>query len=189
MGAALTGAFGPSRVIGMYMVDYAPAVSHLFADVDEALPVYADLMGMDQPLVLETDSLKLLRSCDTMLLGVMYDADKSDRRLEVPMRALEAGTRIYALGATASADPAASRPVVDALADLCPEYGLHWMGCTVIGDGDLYSSMASEPRMGVTRRWASEPVDRLIHAMLAERITAEDLVRPSRCAQVLEHLR
>lgn len=179
------GGAGLPRRIALLAVDATDAVSCLFADFAEALPVYAELAGMAAPELVLVDDARAADGCDTVLLGALFDAGEKSERLAACLRSCAPGTRVYALGATDTRDPRSAVPTLAALVDACEELGLLWMGSVMMGHAALLPNVAGCPRMGWARRRTSEAVDRLIAAVRAGLPAGDELVRPSVWARVV----
>lgn len=135
------------------------------AGVTMARPVEA---GAEAPSATED---KLLKACDSLLLGFHVAGEEAPdgllERLEgaAARGAVSEGARVYAVAVTDDHDPAALRPALDELAELCDALGLVWSGGLSVGGGLVVPEQAPTARMGGKRRARSEGIDVVIAAV------------------------
>ena len=154
---------------------------YLLEDLAEALPVYARLAGVASPELVHAAPGEKIDACDTVLLGhALQDAATAQAIIATQVAP---GARVYVLAHLRSgADN--ETPHFSQMEACCAEAGAQWMGGLIVCEGNLVLSAANSPRMGWARRWVSEPLDRLIMAMLAGSPFDEPAARPTLAARL-----
>ena len=155
---------------------------YLLDDLAEALPVYARLAGVASPELAYAAPGEKIDACDTVLLGhTLRDVAAAQ---EIIATQVAPDTRVYALAYLRDRADNETPPRFSQTEACCAAAGACWMGGLVVCEGSLVLCAAGSPRMGWRRRWVSEPLDRLIMAMLARSPFDEPVARPTLTARL-----
>ena len=155
---------------------------YLLEDLAEALPVYACLAGVASPELVHAAPGEKIDACDTVLLGhALQDTATAQAIIATQVAP---GARVYVLAHLCGGANNETPPRLSQMETCCAEEGTQWMGGLIVCEGNLVLSAANSPRMGWGRRWVSEPLDRLIMAMLARSPFDEPAARPTLAARL-----
>lgn len=155
---------------------------YLLDDLAEALPVYARLAGVASPELSYAAPGEKIDACDTVLLGhALRDVAAAQ---EIIATQVAPDARVYALAHLRDSADNETPPRFSQMEACCAAAGARWMGGLIVCEGSLVLSAAGSPRMGWKRRWVSEPLDRLIMALLAGSSFDEPAVRPTLLARL-----